>query len=198
MVSLEGYTQDEINKLGNSIVYLADNIANLSKTKLLKLIYLLDELSIKSSGVPFFNLRYKVWQAGPVNIDVYSELSSTPTILKDFVTLRFEATGECYINAKRTFDDGEFSDNELKLLSLIVSSYGNMTATKLVDLCHRPNTLWYQIAKEKGLLELFETGKLNTSDFEIELSDYIKDDKLKSSIYEEHKEFLNFSKRFKA
>ena len=197
MLSQKGYTQDEINKLGNAIVYLAEKVKDLSKTKLLKLIYLLDELSVKSFGIPFFDLEYKVWQAGPVNVDVYSELSSSPSLLKEFIKLNFEKTGECYISPKKKFDDGEFSDNEMELLGTVVDSYGHFTAKKLVDLCHRQNTLWYQIAKENGVLELFESGKLNTTDLELHLSDYIKDDKLKSSIYDEHREFLNFSKRFK-
>lgn len=193
----QGYTKDQLEKIGNAIIYMADNMPNLSKTKLLKLIYLLDEFSVKSFGIPFFDLEYKVWQAGPVNTDMYSELSHDISLLKDFIKLNFNADGECYIHSKKKFDDSEFSENELELLEKVVSSYKKYSAKQLVELCHRPSTLWYQVAKEKGVLELFESGKTTTTDFTIPLSEYIKDDELKLSLYNEHKEFLNFSKRFK-
>ena len=169
----------------------------LSKTKLLKLIYLLDEYSIRSYGIPFFDLEYKLWQAGPVNTDIYSELSSDTHLLKDFIKLNFTGTGEVYISAKKKFDNNEFSENELELLEKIAQAYKKYSAKRLVELCHRPTTLWYQVAKEKGVLDLFQSGKKNTTDYTIPLSDCIKDDKAKLSLYNEHKEFLNFSKRFK-
>lgn len=193
----KGFTKDKLSKIGNAIIYMADNIPQLSKTKLLKLIYLLDEYSVKSFGIPFFDLEYKVWQAGPVNTEIYSELTSESNLLKDFVKLKFNEKGECFISSKKAFDDSEFSENETELLEKIVNTYKNYSAKKLVDLCHRPSSLWYQVAKENGILELFENGKINTSDFIIPLSDYIKDDNYKLALYNGHKEFLNFSQRFK-
>ncbi len=193
----QSYSTDQIEKIGNAIIYIAEQMPGLSKTKLLKLIYLLDEYSIKSYGLPFLDLEYKLWQAGPVNTDIYSELSSDTHLLKDFIKLTFTEKGECYIYPKKKFDNSEFSENELELLGTIVQAYKKYTAKQLVELCHRPTTLWYQIAKEKGVLELFKSGKKNTTDFTIPLSDYIKDDKVKLSLYNEHKEFLDFSKRFK-
>ncbi len=60
------YSQEQTSKIGNTVVYLASNVENSSKTKLLKLLYLLDEISIKTSGIPFLNLQYKdmeVWSS---------------------------------------------------------------------------------------------------------------------------------------
>jgi uncharacterized phage-associated protein len=193
----QSYTKDQLEKIGNAIIYIAERMPNLSKTKLLKLIYLLDEFSIISYGIPFFDLEYKLWRAGPVNTDIYSELSSDSHLLKDFIKLNFSEKGECYISPKKKFDNSEFSDNEIEILEIIVKAYRKYSAKQLVELCHRPSTLWYRIAQEKGVLELFESGEKSTTDFTIPLSDNIKDDKLKMSIYNEHKEFLNFSKRFK-
>jgi uncharacterized phage-associated protein len=197
LLLLQRFTKDQIEKIGNAIIYIAEQIPNLSKTKLLKLIYLVDEYSIKSYGIPFFDLEYKLWQAGPVNIDLFIELSPERVLLKDYIKLSFTETGECYINPKKKFDNSEFSENEIELLEEIVSVYKKYSAKQLVELCHRPSSLWYQVAKEKGVLELFETRRKNTTDFIIPLSDHIKDDKIKMSLYNEHKEFLDFSNRFK-
>jgi uncharacterized phage-associated protein len=193
----QSYTTDQIEKIGNAIIYIAEQISNLSKTKLLKLIYLLDEYSVISSGVPLFDLEYKLWKAGPVNTDLYSELTSGPDLFKDYIKLNFSTNGECYVSPKKKFDDSEFSENELELMHRIINSYGKYSAKKLVELCHRQNTLWYKLAKETGALELFESGKKNTTDILIPLSDYLENDKPKMSMYNEYKEFLNFSKHFK-
>lgn len=197
LLLLQRFTKDQINKIGNAIIYIAEQMPNLSKTKLLKLIYLLDEYSIKTYGIPFFDLEYKLWQAGPVNTDLFLEFSPDMKLLKDYIKLNFTETGECYITPKKKFDNGEFSENEIELLEEITKVYKKYSAKQLVDLCHRPSTLWYQVAKEKGVLELFERGEKKSTDFIIPLSDYIKDDKIKMSLYNEHKEFLDFSKRFK-
>jgi uncharacterized phage-associated protein len=75
------YTKDQLAKLGNAIIFLCDRIKPLSKTKLLKLIYLIEELSVKKHGVPFFNIRFDVWKLGPVSRDLYAEITSEPTLL---------------------------------------------------------------------------------------------------------------------
>ena len=54
------FDKEQLSKIGNALIYLSSNINRLPKTKALKLIYILDELSIKQSGIPFFNLQYKV------------------------------------------------------------------------------------------------------------------------------------------
>ena len=68
-------SKSQIDKIGNTMVYLSKNIKRLSKTKLLKLLYILDEISIKSSGIPFLNLQYKVWKYGPVSAELFIDLS---------------------------------------------------------------------------------------------------------------------------
>ena len=43
-------------------------------------------------------------------------------------------------------------------------------ATELVDIVHKENTLWYQIAKEHGLLEAFKNHESNNSDYVIDFT----------------------------
>ena len=47
---------------------------------------------------------------------------------------------------------------------------GFITATELVDIVHKENTLWYQIAKEHGLLEAFKNHESNNSDYVIDFT----------------------------
>src|SRR5690554_525756 len=75
----------QIDKVGNALIYLSQKIKPLSKTKALKLIYILDELSIKKSGIPFFNLKYKVWKFGPVSEEIFIDLSSEMNMFSEYL-----------------------------------------------------------------------------------------------------------------
>jgi len=61
MITSEYYTRynpDQLSKIGNTIIYLSQSIDKLSNTKLLKLLYILDGISIKRSGIPILNLKF--------------------------------------------------------------------------------------------------------------------------------------------
>lgn len=196
MSDKKGFTKDQKEKIGNSIIYFSDNIDNLSKTKLLKLLYLLEELSVKSFGIPFLNIDYKVWKYGPVNFDIFAELSE-PDIFKNYFKIAQTESGECYISPKKKFNDDEFSGNEIMLMDIIIKKYGKLSAKSLVNICHKKDTLWYKIASENNLFELFNKNQVKSTDFLIDLSNYIKEDKSKFSAYTSHKEFLSFSASLK-
>src|SRR6476620_7052501 len=88
----KAYSNEQLELLGNTILFLEDKIRPLYKTKLLKLIYLLDELSTARCGIPFLGLDYKLWQAGPVNSDLYEELNQ-PYLLDSFIELKQDDLG---------------------------------------------------------------------------------------------------------
>jgi len=190
------YTKDQIDKLGNAIIFLCEHIRPLSKTKLLKLIYLIEESSVKRYGAPFFNLRFDVWKLGPVSRDLYAEITSEPFLLDLYIDREFKE-GNIFVIAKKKFSDDEFSDLEIGLLEQIATSFKRYTADQLIDLTHRKHSPWYTTAQKNGLLEAFENGLASTSDVQIDLSIMLEDDNAKLAIYNGHKEFLEHSRRLK-
>ena len=56
------------DKIGNLIVLLAGRLKPLYHTKLIKLLYLIDEEAVKDGGIPITWLDYKAWQYGPVSV----------------------------------------------------------------------------------------------------------------------------------
>jgi uncharacterized phage-associated protein len=191
------YTPDQLNKLGNAIVFLCERITPLYKTKLLKLVYMLDEFSVKLHGVPMFNLEYKVWQAGPVCDDLFIELSEEPVLLKEYIALMPDDRGT-RVRALRPFVDDEFTPNDLALLEDIVQRYQNTPATELVKILHRHSTPWYRIAKEQGLLELFEQEKLTNTDYTIDLQELLSGDALRAQLYKDDQEFRSINRALKS
>jgi uncharacterized phage-associated protein len=190
------YMPDQIEKIGNTIIYLTEHIKPLYKTKLLKLLYLLDEFAVKKYGIPFLNLDYEVWQAGPVCSDIYQELNEKPNLLEDYILLIFDETGT-KVCAKKKFIDGEFSDYEINLLEFVSDKYKYFTAPELVNLTHRESSPWYKAAQANGLLELFESKRTNTSNCKVDLSELIKGDPIKEQRYRDFQEYYNAVKSLK-
>lgn len=176
------YTHEQRDKIANTIIYLAQKISNLSKTKTLKLLYILDELSIKQSGLPFLNLEYKVWKFGPVAQEIFVELSSEPSFLKDKIA-HTNTHGHDYITANSAFCDDEFSDNDMELMNRVVSEFGSMNTKQLIDYTHRTSSLWYITAQRNDVLKNLEAGIINTTDIAINLSELASYDERKLAIY---------------
>ena len=156
-------TKTDKEKLGNTIVYIASHTSNLSKTKLLKLLYFMEEYSVRRYHTPFLGLPFEVWQAGPVVKDVFIDLSETPVILDGYVAKQIKGDST-YILPTKEFCDDEFSDNDLIVMQEVMKKYGNKTAKELVALTHRKGTLWYNLACKENLLDAFSKKLMNNSD----------------------------------
>lgn len=179
------YSVDQLEKIGQTVVYLGENIQNLSKTKILKLLYILDEISIKKSGIPFLNLKYKVWKFGPVSEELYIDLSSKTKLLDKFI-IKDDEEGNGKICNKIPFCDDEFSDNDIELMNFVILKYGGLTVKELVSYTHRLNSPWYNTAKENSVLELLENESINNTEIVIDMSKLIAHDLKKQEIYFEY------------
>ncbi len=194
---MKGLSKNQIDKLGNAIIFLTEKIPGLSKTKLIRLLYIIEEQSVITLNRPFFDLEFQVWQAGPVPREIFVDLSNDeadikPLLLGEYIGISVDGQNNRYIKAIRQFSDDEFSDNEIELLENIADKFGKKTAGELVNYLHRPNTLWYKLAKEHDLLRLFESKSVNSSDVEIELVKLIEGCPQKVGYYNEQKEFNKF------
>lgn len=176
------FNKNQLEKIGNTVVYLSKNIPQLSKTKLLKLLYILDEVSIKKSGIPFLNLKYKVWKFGPVSEELFIDLSSEPKLLENYIEKNNEE-GVQFIVPVVAFNDDEFSDNDIELMDWVIEKFGTKSAKELVAYTHRANAPWYNTAKEKEVLELLENEVINNTEYLIDMEQLIAHDARKKAIY---------------
>ncbi|MFC0342626.1 Panacea domain-containing protein [Epilithonimonas hispanica] len=178
------FNKNQLEKIGNTVVYLSEMIPQLSKTKLLKLLYILDEISIKKTGIPFLNLKYKVWKFGPVSEELFIDLSSEPKLLEDYIQKSSE-DGINFVIPKVDFNDDEFSDNDIELMNNVIKNFGNKTAKELISYTHRINSPWYNTAKKNDVLELLEKEVINNTEYLIDMGQLISHDERKSEIYSE-------------
>jgi uncharacterized phage-associated protein len=197
----EVYTKNQIDKLGNALIYLCQKMRAagepVSKTHLLKLVFIIEEIAVKKYGIPFFDLRFDVWKLGPVSKDLFVELSEEPELLGSYISRRV-VDGNEYIEAKKEFSDDEFNDKELELLEEISKRFMYCTAKELINFTHRTDSIWYKTAQKNGVLDLLEKGQMTTTDIEIPLYEIIEGEEEKLALYRNHKEFIAFSRSLKS
>ena len=179
-----------IEKIGNLIIYLVDEIKKKYKrqlylTKLLKLLYIIDETAVKETSVPITGLTYKAWKMGPVAYDVYKDLQYEKSDQLSFYVEAKKPKGDsndwALINSVNKFDDSEFSDYEINLIDRVIDDYGAYDKDQLIELLHEDGSLWKQVVDENHLQKIFETE--NTSQYKIDLSLLLAGDKHKLELF---------------
>ena len=192
-------------KIGFVLNYLATNIEILSMTKALKLLYIIDETSIKETGSPITWLDYKVWEMGPVAIEIYDEIKHKQHIcyngkditVSDYVDLSIiekKEREEIYLKPKVNFNESIFNKYEMELLYLTVFKFGNWTAKELIEHLHSENSLWHKSVKEHNLEEVFAQGKKKTN-YSIEFNELLKNDPILSLANKSSLEALELQQR---
>ena len=145
----------EREKLINAIVYFAQKTRHCGKTKLFKLLFVLDFEHFRRTGRSVTGLEYYAWDKGPVPADLHMELDDEPSA--DF-SAAVEIVPESVVDyqllkivPKRAFDPAHFSKRELRLLDSIAADYRDKTAKEMVDVTHAENGVWDRVyAKGAG------------------------------------------------
>lgn len=188
-------SRETINKLGNAMVFFSSKLNGVGKTKLLKLLYLLEECSVKKYKSPFFGIPFKVWKLGPVAKDVFVDLSNGSTdIFKDYVETHLDQIGSDGVIVRPklgiTFCDDEFSDNDIDILEYVLDKFGSKTGSELIKYTHSTNSAWDKAAKNSNYNTLFDLGLTNSSDIDIDFSYYLSG--CDSERYKDILESINF------
>lgn len=185
------YNKYQVDKLGNAIIYLTDNFgAKLYKTNLLKLIYIIEEASIKKFGIPFFNIDFKIWKLGPVNKEVYYELSEDLDVLSGYISVKESDYGR-YIKSLREFNDDEFSRNDLEILQEVIETFKGWSSEELVNYTHEESKPWYVQASAEGLIDDRGILKESITDIEIDFSKILDPNTFQHFVYSSAKDCRN-------
>lgn len=135
-------------KMIHAIIYFANNTKHCGKTKLHKLLYLLDFEHFRLTGRNVTGLEYYAWPKGPVPVDLQHELDEPKEDFResigvsckrviDYPRLKFEP--------KIEFDATLFSRRELRLLEGISREYKTKNANDMVEVTHGENHAWAKI-----------------------------------------------------
>jgi len=121
--------------IGNLIIYIVDFCKNMSmplyQTKLLKLLYLIDEESVRQIGSPITWLEYDIWQKGPVPAAIYFSKFPHTNKLEEYVSFE-ERSNKYLVVKKKTFEDTNFSEIDLEIINDVLLKYGKKTSDELI------------------------------------------------------------------
>lgn len=172
----------KVNKelIGNLIILIAEKCKPLYLTKLLKLLYLIDEKSVKRIGAPITWLSYQAWELGPVAEDIYYSKNTGQNRFNEFVNFKkSDNENKCLVEPITVFDDSEFSELDLEIIDETLEKYGHLSADKLIDIVHAEDSLWYK-TKERENIRFSEDNK--TSEAELDFTELIEDN-FKRTVY---------------
>jgi uncharacterized phage-associated protein len=144
-------------RLFHFINFFLENTRLCHKTKLFKLLYLLDKEHIKETGLPATGLKYNAWTMGPVPPELVEDISFDPSLNRseDFKEF-FEVSEKSYddekfgfdIKAKKPLDEKFFTKRQLRILRDLAQKYKDKTAKQMVDITHQENDPWFKAWNE--------------------------------------------------
>ena len=144
---LNGYKELDLNIIENVIGYFANNVPNLFKVKLMKLLWYADVLSYKNLGTSLTGLVYQHKPFGALPIG-FNELIFLPTVRVE--EKQYHNGRMIYqIFPNSSIDKQAFSEQVLSVLDFVIEKFKNLNTQQMVDYMHqekaycetRPNEL---------------------------------------------------------
>ena len=124
------------SKLLNAIVYFAQNVQNLERVKLAKLLYLLDFTVFAECNKNVTGLDYFAWENGPVPVSLFNELDTPkPDLMRkiSFNPVKTSDGGILVIEAKTDFDSTAFTNFEFLTIKELAEKYNDALAKDMLD-----------------------------------------------------------------
>ena len=139
-------------KLINAIIYFAEHTDYCGKTKLLKLLYLLDFCHFKTTGKSVTGLEYEAWEKGPVPRVLFEEFKNMKPDLKAAISI-VQIGGLYKITPRMKYNDEHFTNREKMLLEELSAAFKKHKADEMIEVTHLRNRPWQKTLDEKGLFK---------------------------------------------
>ena len=181
---LSSLSRRDVDKIGSLLHLIAKKSGNIYLTRLLKLLYLIDEKSVKEIGVPVTPFEYRVAQNGPLIVELWTNLQQCNDFSK-YIQISKEADIEgTKITAVGEPNEKRFSEYELELINDIVRDYRGYSTDELIDYIHEhKESLWKDIVSKKSVD--FSSSKISA--LKIDFKEHIKGDETLIHFYETYK-----------
>lgn len=192
-------TRDEkaFERLVHIIAYIISiDAKDLSLTRLLKYLYIIDEISIKSIGIPVTHLEYKVAENGPLADLLRTSFINGASSLKKYFKVQkstffiniFRSNEKCHVTSLIDKPNlNLLSRFEVRIIKETVEKYKGIPTEKIIDELHEKGTLWHNIVS-KHKIE-FQNSVLKVTDHKINFEELISNDEINSESFRNYKAF---------
>lgn len=134
-----GYKKPSLERIAQLIAYFTEQVPELWKTKLNKLLFYSDFLNYSRIGYSISGIAYRAIPFGPVPAEydkLYVKLKDDDLTTIGLIELSDGNYGET-IMARQKFEATAFSPQELNTLEMVVKNFGSCTTKQLVQLSHQ-------------------------------------------------------------
>lgn len=175
------------NKVGALLAYLCVRIPDMHLRKLLKILYLIDEESVRLRAIPVTWLDYQAWEKGPVAYEVYEVKNGA---FAEYICCEKKGDGKWHVDALKKSvyaaekDFQQASQWEMELVERIIEHCKDLTADQLTAETHTPDSLWSKVVQEHNI----DFRKNSKTDYLIDLNRL--NDKNGAEVYEDAKECM--------
>lgn len=135
------------DRLLNAVVFFAENVCNCGKTKLFKLLYLLDFEHFRQTGKSVTGGEYQAWKFGPVPVNLAEKWDSMDTDLARLVRIESERVFDhtrynVVVKDGVSFDPENFTPRQIRIMEDLATRYWGCYSEKLIDVTHEENGAW--------------------------------------------------------
>lgn len=147
-----GYRKPSLERIALVIAYFSENVNDLWKTKLNKLLFYSDFLNYKRSGYSISGIAYRAIPFGPVPAEydkLYIKLKDDE--LTNVNLVEFNGNYGEAISAVRAFEAAAFSEKELKTLEDVARKFARYNTKQIVEISHKEKA-WQENASAHELI----------------------------------------------
>ncbi|MDD3368832.1 MAG: DUF4065 domain-containing protein [Lachnospiraceae bacterium] len=129
-----GFTVLDIDKIEVMISYIADQVSNLFKVKLMKMLWYSDVVSFIKNGYAMTGMVYRHEPMGALPIGHYSLMNLKNLNVQEEVSYNYDSMIHVY--PSKNVDYGVLSDDEKDTLDKVIIKFKNFKAKDIVDYMH--------------------------------------------------------------
>lgn len=129
-----GFTVLNIDKIEAMISYIAEQVSNLFKVKLMKMLWYSDVIAFIQSGCAMSGMVYRHEDMGALPIGHYSLMNLENLNVQEEVGYNYDSMFHVY--PCKSIDYSVLSDSEKDILNKIITKFKNYKAKEIVDYMH--------------------------------------------------------------
>lgn len=129
-----GFVLLNIDKLEAAISYIAEEVSNLFKVKLMKMLWYADALSYKEHGCAITGLVYRHNEMGALPVGHYSLMNLENLNVHEEVSINYDSMLHVY--PSKGMDYSVLSNGDKKILDAVIKKFKNYKAKEIVDYMH--------------------------------------------------------------
>lgn len=131
---INGFTVLDIDKTEAAISYIAENVSNLFKVKLMKMLWYVDALSYKLNGHAMTGMVYKHYTMGALPVGHYKLMNLTNLNVREEESYNYDSM--LHIYPTEGMDYSVLSAEEKEIIDKVIKKFKHYKAKEIVEYMH--------------------------------------------------------------